>query len=247
MQTVSITDYTLLTPKLAKVVIAYTGKFNKESLRAAITEKFEAKAAPVEDSFREVRAGVAVGFLRANREVRVVDPQELRASYRTVGSSNIMTSEADDSLWELKSGKGGTYLARHGNEDLSELVNATVNRRRTDIPALRHISIAAAAPHEFVSFVSQSGDMDYGFAIAASADKVQVVSAATSDVVTVPLTVVADIRRAPIPKSFGDKMRTAGISREDKNQQIEYYKQLFAYDPAYLRSVIDIVNEDSTA
>jgi hypothetical protein len=58
MQTVSITDYTLLTPKLAKVVIAYTGKFNKESLRAAITEKFEAKAAPVEDSFREVRAGV---------------------------------------------------------------------------------------------------------------------------------------------------------------------------------------------
>jgi hypothetical protein len=33
MQTVSITDYTLLTPKLAKVVIAYTGKFNKESLR----------------------------------------------------------------------------------------------------------------------------------------------------------------------------------------------------------------------
>lgn len=55
MQTVSITDYDLVSPKLARVVIAFTGKFNKETLRASLTEKFEAKAAPVEDSFREVR------------------------------------------------------------------------------------------------------------------------------------------------------------------------------------------------
>jgi hypothetical protein len=79
MQTVSLTDYELMSPKLAKVMISFTGKFNKESIRASLLEKFDNRAAPVEDSFREVRAGVAVGFLRANREVRVLDQQELRA------------------------------------------------------------------------------------------------------------------------------------------------------------------------
>ncbi|QBX06487.1 hypothetical protein H1O16_gp074 [Burkholderia phage BcepSaruman] len=246
MQTVSITDYDLVSPKLARVVIAFTGKFNKETLRASLTEKFEAKAAPVEDSFREVRAGVAVGFMRANREVRVVDPQELRASYRVVGSSNIMTSDADDSLWEVKTGKGGTYLARHGNEDLSELIHAST-KRRTDVPGLRHITTASAVPGEFVAYVSQSGDMDYGFAIAANAEKVQVVSHASDNAVVVDNKMVASIVRAPIPKSFADKMVQAGISRADKQQAIEYWKQLYSYDPAYLRMVIDQVNEDATA
>jgi hypothetical protein len=241
MQTVSLTDYELMSPKLAKVMISFTGKFNKESIRASLLEKFDNRAAPVEDSFREVRAGVAVGFLRANREVRVLDQQELRANYRTVGSSNIMTSEKDDSLWE-----GGTYLARHGNEDLSELVNANINRR-TDVPALRHLSMAKAADGEFVAYVSASGDMDYGFALASNDEKVRVVSHASNSPVVVKYEMVASIVRAPIPKSFAEKMRTAGISRADKQQAIEFWRQLYSYDPAYMNLVIDQVNEDATA
>lgn len=251
LNTVAITDYELKSEKLARVIISYTGKFNKESIRASLLTQLDNRAAPVEDSFREIRAGVAVGFLRANKEVRVVQPEELRANYRVMGSSNIMMSEVDNSLWEVKTGKGGTYLARHGHEDLSELVNARVNRRQ-DIPGLRHLSMAKAAPGEFVAYVSASGDMDYGFAVMSGRDKegvekVQVVSHATQLPVIVPYECVASISRAPIPKSFAEKMRTAGISREDKSEAVKYWKELYSYNPAYMKDVIDQVNEDATA
>lgn len=247
MQTVTLTDYDLMSPTVAKVVISYTGKFNKEQLRAAVAEKFDNRAAVVEDSFREIQAGAAVGFLRANLETRVVDEKELRANYRALGSSNIMTSEADDSLWEVRKGQSGMYLARHGHEDLSELVSASIAHNRQDVPKLHRLSIEAAVAGEFVAFVGESGDMDYGFAIAANTEKVQVVSAREGKAVTMDYDVVATIKRAPIPKSFADKMRTAGISREDKKQAIEYWKQLYSYNPAYLKDVISQVNEESIA
>jgi hypothetical protein len=244
--TVTIADYEMLTPTLAKVVISYTGKYNKESIRASLRAKLDKRAVPVEDSFRQVKAGVAVGFLRANTEVRVLDTKELRANYRVVGSSNIMMNEADNSLWEVKTGKGGTYLARHGNEDLSELIHASVQPRATGT-RLFHISMASAAKGEFAAFVSKSGDMDYGFVVASNDKKMQVVSQASHTSVVVDQTMVTSLSRAPIPKSFAVKMATAGISREDKSQAIEFWKQLYAYNPAYLKMVIDQVNEDATA
>jgi hypothetical protein len=42
-------------------------------------------------------------------------------------------------------------------------------------------------------------------------------------------------------------MVKAGISREDKKQAEEYWKQLYGYNPAYLSDVIDQVNEDTLA
>ena len=249
LNTVSITDYDIdpEIPTLAKVMISYTGKFNKESIRAALREKLDNRAAPVDDSFREVKAGVAVGFLRANKELRVIDPHELRANYRTMGSSNIMMSEVDNSLWEVKQGKGGTYLARHGSEDLSELVNANVDRRRTEVPGIRHLSMAKAASGEFASFVNKSGDMDYGFVVASNAEKVKVVSHTSQVATVVSYDMVTSISRVPVPKSFVQKMATAGISRADKAQAIEYWTQLYSYNPAYLKDVIDQVNEDTVA
>jgi hypothetical protein len=228
------------------VIVSYTGKFNKESLRSAICAKFDNRVAAVEDSFREIRAGVGVGFLRANREVRAVDQTELRANYRKVGASNIMMSEADNSLWEVKEGKSGKYLARHGNEDLGELVNAAVNRR-PDIPGLRHVSMAKAARGEFASFVTKAGDMDYGFVVASNDQKAKIVSYTTQMPVIVDYEMVTSISRVPLPKSFTKQMATAGISREDKNQAIEYWKQLYGYNPAYLSDVIDQVNEGTLA
>jgi hypothetical protein len=244
--TISITDYEMKTPTIAKVVISFTGQFNKEKVRASLLKMLDNRAAPVDNSFRQIKAGVAVGFLRANREVRVVDPKELRASYRVMGSSNIMMSEVDNSLWEVKTGKGGTFLARHGQEDLSDLVESST-QRRSDIPRIAQLSMARAVPGEFVAFTSKSGDMDYGFAVAANAEKVQVVSSTTSMAAVATYEMVSFIGRPPIPKSFAQEMQKAGISREDKTQAIEYWKKLYAYNPEYLRMVIDQVNEGTIA
>ena len=248
INTVAITDYKIdpATPNIAQVVISYTGKFNKETLRASLREKFDNQVAPVEDSFHEIKAGVATGFLRANREVRMLDQQELRASYRKVGASNIMMSDADNSLWEIKEGKSGKYLARTGQEDLSELVHANVNRR-TDIPGLRHLSTASVANNEFVSFVSKSGDLDHGFVMASNAEKMKVVSFATREEMIVPLEHVTAISRVPLPQSFVQKMATAGISREEKSTAKEYWKQLYEYAPNYLSDVLEQVDHDTVA
>jgi hypothetical protein len=58
INTVAITDFKIdsQSPNLAQVVISYTGKFNKETLRASLREKFDNRVAPVEDSFHEIKA-----------------------------------------------------------------------------------------------------------------------------------------------------------------------------------------------
>jgi hypothetical protein len=250
INTVAITDYKIdpASPNLAQVVISYTGKFNKETLRASLREKFDNRVTPVEDSFHEIKAGAAVGFLRANREVRMPDQQELRASYRKVGASNIMMSDADNSLWEVKEGKSGKYLARTGQEDLSELVHASINRR-TDIPGLRHLATASVANNEFVSFVSKSGDLDHGFVMATNKEntKIKLVSFATRTDTIVPLENVTAISRVPLPQSFVQQMATAGISREEKSQASDYWKKLYEYAPNYLSDVLDQVDHDTVA
>jgi len=243
--TVAVTDFEMKTPTLAKVIVSFTGQQTKDSIRASVGSKFSHLAAIVEDSFRIIKAGVAVGFIRAHKEVRVLNEKEVRASYRVM-SSNIMMDNKDKSLWEVREGKSGKYLARHGHEDLSELVEATVSRR-PDVPRLAQLSMASAAPGEFVSFVAKSGDMDYGFAVQANSEKVQVVSSTTNLATTVSYDLVTSIAQVPVMKSFNEKMVKAGISRADKAKAIEYWKQLYSYDPAYLSDVISQVNEGTTA
>lgn len=243
--TVAITDYKMKNPTLAKVIVSFTGSQSKDELRAALLQKFEGLAAPVEDSFRIVKAGVAVGFVRANKEVRVVSDNEIRASYKVM-SSNIMMDNADKSLWEIREGKAGKFLARHGNEDLSELVNASTNRRQ-DIPAIRHIQIAKAARGEFVSFVSKSGDMDHGFCVASSDTQVKVVSTTTRMPTVVDYDTVTAISQVPIHKAFAKKMVEAGISRADKDKEIQYWTELYSWAPDYLQERVDQINEGTLA
>lgn len=249
METIAITDFEMKSETLAKVIVSFTGRFNKDSIRASLLSKLNGLAAPVENSFRMIKAhsagGVAVGFLRANKEVRVVEDNELRASYRVM-SSNIMMDNKDKSLWTVKEGRSGKYLARHGNEDLSELVNASVNRR-SDVPGLRHLSMAKASAGEFVAFIDKTGDMDYGFAVRANADKVQILSHTTHTPTIVGYDMVASICHVPVPKEFARQMTKAGISRADKDQANEYWRKLYSYDPAYMQEVVDQVNEDTVA
>jgi hypothetical protein len=245
IDTVAVTDFKMQSKTLAKVMICFTGKQTKDQIRAALTEKFDGLAAPVDDSFRIVKAGVAVGFVRANKEVRVVNDKELRASYKVM-SSNIMMDDSDKSLWEIKEGKAGKFLARHGNEDLSELVSANVNRRQ-DIPALRHLQIAKAAPGEFLSYVSKTGDLDHGFVVAASDKQVKVVSCTSKMPEVVAYDVVTAISPVPVHKAFAKKMVEAGISREDKAQAIAYWQEYYKYAPQYMEETIQQVNEETQA
>lgn len=240
--TVAITDYKLVASKLARVVIAFTGRHTRESLTEAVASQLKHLAAPVENSFRIIKDNVAVGFVRASTEVRVIeDATELRAGYKVM-ASNILMDNADRTLWEVKEGAAGKFLARHGNEDLSELVGAAVHRR-PDVPRLNQLAQASAAPKEFVAFASASGDMDYGFCLQASAESgvIRVMSVASGKPINIPSDVVASVipvGGARIPRATHERITASGISRDAVNQQVAYYEKLYAYDPAYLAEVI---------
>jgi hypothetical protein len=237
--TVSITDFDMVAAKVARVVLAFTGNLDKDEITAALSAKLKHMATPIENSFRMVKANVAVGYIRANTPVRVVEDNEIRASYKVI-AKNILMDRDDETLWEVKTGASGKFLARSGSEDLSDLVAAGTTRRH-DVPRLAQMSIASVAKREFVAFASKSGDMDYGFCVGVAADRIKVVSASTQEVEIIPIETVASVipvGGAKIPRETHNRIVKAGISREDANQEIEYYRRLYSYDQAYLNEVI---------
>lgn len=243
--TVAITDFKLVASKVARVILSFTGDPTREEITANLCKQMKHLAAPVENSFRIIKAGVAIGYVRANTPVRNIESEkELTAGYKVM-ASNILMDKEDASLWEVRKGAGGTFLARHGTEDLSELISASLNPR-TGIPRLNHIAQASVAKREFVAFASASGDMDYGFCVAANSakGKVKVVSIATREAIVIPHEAIASVipvgpQGLRIPRETHNKIMASGIDRSSADQEIAYYKRLYGYDQAYLDDVID--------
>jgi len=242
-ETVAITDYRLMTPSLAKVIVSFTGNIDRRFLHEKLTEMFDGCAQPVRASFKQIQEGVAVGFIKANRAIRMVDEKQLKA-YRLMGS-NIMMDESDKSLWEVKTGASGKYLARHGQEDLQALVQAS-KITRTDIPRIAHLTIARATAAELMSFVDDEGDVDHGFAYQTSESQVRVVSFARKMPMTVDYDAVVGIVPMDVPAHVRAQV-IASMTPEEKKQANAYWTRLYSYAPDYMRETIKQVNEGTFA
>lgn len=233
MKTANITDYRLKTDTLAKVIVSYTGEFDAQEMREHLAKKMDCKAVPVAASFKRVAPGVAVGFVRANQEVRTPTKSELKA-YRVM-SSNILMDNEDRSLWEVKSTGNGKYLTRRGQEDLSALMQASV-QRRPDVPALRQLAIARASRSEVVAFVDAEGDVDHGFALATTDEKVKVLSFSRRVPLIVEYDNVVSISPVTIPAHI-HKVVAGSMSPQEKKDEKAYYERLFGFAPEYVREI----------
>lgn len=233
MKTANITDYRIKNATLAKVIVSYTGEFDSQELREHLANKMDCKAIPVAASFKRVSAGVAVGFVRVNQEVRTPSKNELKA-YRVM-SSNILMDNEDRSLWEVKSTGTGKYLARRGQEDLSALMQASVERR-PGIPALRHLAIARASKSEIVAFVDAEGDVDHGFALATNDEQVKVLSFSRRVPLVVDYDNVVSISPVTIPAHI-HKVVAGSMTPQEKKDEKAYYERLFGFAPDYLREI----------
>lgn len=246
IQTLALTDYKMVSPTLARVVIACTGSPSRKQMAEMIRAKFDNLATPVEGSFKALPNNSAVGFIRANTEIRVVDEKELKAGYRVM-SSNIMMDNQDKSLWSMQESSAGKFLARHGQEDLGELVNASVNYKpRVGVPSLRHLHMEAAVVREFATYVSaKTGDIARGHVIDVSKDgsKIQVVNASTGGVEVVASEMVTDLMRPPLPKAFKVQAAQAGLTTEEKSKAVEYWRLLYNYNKNYMDMVVEQTNE----
>jgi hypothetical protein len=220
--------------------VSFTGEFAPQEMREAVAAKLGNLAAPVAASFKKVKPGVAVGFIRANREVRTPTARELKASYRVMGS-NILMDESDKSLWEVKSTGTAKYLTRRDQEDLSALVHASTHRR-ADLPALRHLAIARASRSEVVAFVDAEGDVDHGFALATNDEKVKVLSFSRRVPLVVDYDDVVSISPVTIPAHI-HRVVASSMTPAEKKDEKEYFTRLFSFAPEYLREIQRQIDE----
>lgn len=240
MKTVNITDYQIQSPTVAKVIISCTGDPSTQFIREELSRKLNGLAVPVASSFKKLCAGVAVGFIRANKPVRSLSDKEITAGYRNMGS-NVLMDKEDNSLWDVKSGATGRYLTRHDQEDLTALMQ-TAAQRRVDIPRLSQVTIAAAKKNELIAFVDGEGDMDYGVALKTADNAVQVLSFNRRIPQNVNYDRVVAIQPIVVPREIHTQVMAA-LTPDEKKQANAYWQKLYYWAPDYLRQLQQFVNE----
>jgi len=244
-KTLSLTDYKLLKPTLAKVIVATTGNLSKTEMAEMLCAKLQYLAAPVEGSFRKLTSNSAIGFIRANRQTRELDTAgkkgDLTARYKVMGS-NLLMDKQDRTLWEVRSGPTGPYVARHGHEDLSELVEASVVSR-SDVPRISRVTTAKAAKAEFTAFCTPLGVMDYGFVTRSNDSACEVIAASTGNRTVVRNEMIAGVYPVTIDRELHAQIKARVMTSEEKARAADYWRTLFSYAPEYADELIKAVNE----
>lgn len=248
LTTYSIQDYAMVTPTLAHVLVNTSGDLaeSKDEIRASISKLFNGLATPIADSFRKVTANTLIGFVRSASDTREYDEKQV-ANFKEV-ASNLLMDKEDESLWDVRKGSTGTYLVRHGNEDLSELA-ATARKRQAAKPSFNVIASVEAEPKEFAAFLDvKSEEVEHGYIVESNHDKgvVKILPVGGDDVVTVEARCLIDVRdlQGADNKAMGIQVAAASL---DAAALIEYYRKAYPYAPDYVQSIIDMINQHSVA
>ena len=244
----AIQDFNMVTPTLAHVLVTTSGDITeaKDEVRAGIAQLFSGLATPVADSFRKVTANTFIGFVRSASDTREFAESEV-ANFKEV-ASNLLMDKEDESLWDVRKGTTGTYLVRHGNEDLSELAS-TVRRRQASKPTFSAIASVEAEPKEFAAFIDvKSEEVEHGYVVESNHKDgyVNILPVGGDALVKVEARCLIDVRdlQGADTKAMGIQVAAASL---DANALIEYYRKAYPYAPDYVQSIIDMINQHSVA
>jgi len=249
----AIHDYELINDKLIKVVCTFAKigtNVTKDNLQKSIATLLSGRGLVVENSFREVEHStlahnVMVGYIYAGHQVRDYDEKVVKASMKTMANNLLM--DTDQSLWEIKSSPDGSkYLARHGTEDLSQLV-ALAKVRDTNSPKIRTLSTTQTKSMEFVAFINKAKcEVGYGYVVKADADSLEVLS--TEDEVmnidTDDVIEAVDLNEEDVMEC-SKVVTTANLVNPEKMK--EYYQKMFSYAPEYYQQLVKIIDSHSVA
>lgn len=248
---VAVNDYEMVSPTLARVVLNMSGVPETAlDMRVAVAKLFKNQASAVEGSFRwadrngDIKS--VVGYVRCNNDVREFDQKTEGDKYRVM-SSNLLMDKEDKTLWQVRSGAGESkYLARDGNEDLSDLVHLATDYKSMS-PRLAQMASAAPASRDFVAFVDRvTEEVRYGFAIGASANNVLTVLATDSDdPVDVPESDVVEVNELDAEEHAS--VSTAAADGLSKEAMIEYYRKAYSYSPEYIAEIIKTIEQHAFA
>jgi len=260
----SITEYRLVNDRVAQVLVQVASdeahRLDKTAVMATLASALNNAASPIENSFRWLVPGHSMlGYVAAVNATRLIeDPTKVEAQGYRLIASNLYLDKNDESLWELKSGAGGRYLARQGRDDLTELIEASRVSPRGSMPRMHSVAAASAAPQTVVAFVNSNGlgtpFVDYGFCVGHQGEKSIIASADSSHPILVsPLEIVGvygvdtsavreKVVSAAKVEAKAQKLTSAKMPTSDS---IEYYKKLYFYAPDYLKKVIKEIEEQA--
>lgn len=247
IKSAAITEYTQVSDNVARVIATFVGNMERAEASNRLGAVLKGKARPISASFRWLTEDrrVAIGYVSSVRPVRAFKEDDPAMKKIT---ANLFMDAADESLWELKPGQGGKYLARQGQDNLAELLEASRVSPRGSTPKMRSILTSSARVSQFLAYVDvTSAMMDYGFVTDKTDDSYTVVSSTTNTAASVQSDAVVGIYTIDIPE---DKKRAVASKIEadggmSKADQISYWTRLYSYAPEYLAKVITQVEQMS--
>lgn len=252
--TVNLHDYRMVSPTVARVILSYTGSTPApDEVRARINKMMDGNAVAIAGSFRELtRAGDVkslIGFVKASREVLPFDEVTASSGKYKALASNLLRQTEDDTLWEIKSGAAGKYLAKQTAEDLRSLMHLA-QATCSGLPKFNQIASLASntQPREFAAYVDLNAEeVMHGYVVASSDDKVTVIAKETGESVE-----IAADQMIHVLDLEGEDAQVAGTQMAaevaaDKGAMIEYYNLAYRYDPAYIQKIIEMIDQHATA
>lgn len=240
----SITEFRMYSPKVARVIATFVGEQTPEEATDRLTACLNGLASPIRSSFRWLEKNrSAIGFVSQVTPVRMYDEKTVTAKYQRI-NANLFMDPSDKSIWETKSGSGGQYLARKGEDNLAELIEAARSSPRGSVPRMMSVMAAAARPQQFVAFVDKDGSaVDYGFCLAPTDDGYNVLSYTTKQTASIERDGVIGVYSLDVPENIKSKVTASAGYQKDAST--DYYKRLYSYAPEYLEQVIRQVEQQA--
>lgn len=245
LQVATIHEYQMVTPELARVTVTHTPGMSKASIHAKINNALKGVGKAVSASFRPLTEATSTGFVAIAREIRQIEnANAVTAGYRVI-AKNLYMDNKDKSLWDVKTGAAGTYLARNGSDNLEALIQTARVSPSGSTPRLSRVTTASTQKRELCAFVKPASasnvgaQIDYGFCVAASAKGYTLVTEGGT-VEVAPDTIVAsyEIDMPPSKRKI--------TAAADKQTMIEYYNQAYSYAPEYLAAIIRQIEEQAS-
>lgn len=255
------------------VVSFNTLECSRDTRYNAVTAALKNSATPVEGSFREVASfgnPAMVGYVALNREVKPYE--EVSAKKMVALASNMLMDTSDDSLWDVRSDAAGNkMLCRQTTSDMKDLL--VTARVRQKSPKLDQIRSAVDSGDFVSFVDPKTETLRYGYVVATNVeltpapttgirvdeDGVDIVELPGADpeleseelrgdepeqaVVShiVPVSLVIEAAR------LGESDKRAEVAAPVNSQSTEamkaYYKELYAYDPAYYAEIVKIIDQ----
>lgn len=238
--------------------IRVSASFNREPTEAEVAEVlcdelFGKKVDIVPGSFRRRDTGsgsrvVLSGFLKAREGIRdLAQKEQLREI-----ASNIYMDDADNSIWKLD--QENERLVGTISEDLSEILESASAQVAPGVPRRPQVALASVPESiegpdntQYVAYVNPELDVP-AVSFGAMVDDDHVLDRATGSVVEIAQNLVVEV----CSMRGRDKMLADDTSQEPKrdpmsgykqSEMVEYYRQVYGYNPQWLDQFEKVINQ----